>query len=105
MVTLADLERRYDASRHPDVVAGIKTEGWVSSSQKIKFQALALDQSAPDLSVLEGLHVDILVNNAGMQHRAPLEDFPPEAFERLLQTHGISQTLLVPDGLRAISII
>ena len=25
------------------VIAGIKTEGWVSSSQKIKFQALALD--------------------------------------------------------------
>ena len=25
--------------------AGIKTEGWVSSSQKIKFQALALDLS------------------------------------------------------------
>lgn len=31
--------------------------------------------------------VDILVNNAGMQHRAPLEDFPAEAFERLLQTN------------------
>ena len=27
------------------VVAGIKTEGWVSSNQKIKFQALALDLS------------------------------------------------------------
>jgi uncharacterized protein YfaS (alpha-2-macroglobulin family) len=27
------------------VVAGIKTEGWVSASQKIKFQALALDLS------------------------------------------------------------
>ncbi len=27
------------------VIAGIKTEGWVSSSQKIKFQALALDLS------------------------------------------------------------
>ncbi|MES2952720.1 MAG: MG2 domain-containing protein [Pseudomonadota bacterium] len=27
------------------VVAGIKTEGWVSSSQKVKFQALALDLS------------------------------------------------------------
>ncbi|MES2972728.1 MAG: MG2 domain-containing protein [Pseudomonadota bacterium] len=26
-----------------DVVAGIKTEGWVSTSQKIRFQALALD--------------------------------------------------------------
>jgi gluconate 5-dehydrogenase len=28
--------------------------------------------------------IDILVNNAGIQHRAPLEDFPAEAFERLL---------------------
>ena len=31
--------------------------------------------------------IDILVNNAGMQHRAPLEDFPVEAFERLLRTN------------------
>lgn len=37
----------------------------------------------------EGSHgaIDILVNNAGMQHRAPLEDFPPEAFGHLLQTN------------------
>lgn len=34
--------------------------------------------------------IDILVNNAGMQHRAPLEDFPMEAFERLLQTNVAS---------------
>ena len=31
--------------------------------------------------------IDILVNNAGMQHRGSLEDFPPEAFEKLLQTN------------------
>lgn len=31
--------------------------------------------------------IDILVSNAGMQHRAPLQDFPPDAFERLLQTN------------------
>jgi gluconate 5-dehydrogenase len=31
--------------------------------------------------------IDILVNNAGMQHRGPLEDFPADAFERLLQTN------------------
>lgn len=31
--------------------------------------------------------IDILINNAGMQHRAPLEDFPAEAFEHLLQTN------------------
>lgn len=31
--------------------------------------------------------IDILINNAGMQHRTPLEDFPPEAFEKLLNTN------------------
>ena len=31
--------------------------------------------------------IDILVNNAGMQHRAPLEDFPLEKFEKLIQTN------------------
>ncbi len=31
--------------------------------------------------------IDILVNNAGMQHRAPLEEFPVEAFERLMRTN------------------
>ncbi len=31
--------------------------------------------------------IDILVNNAGMQHRTPLEDFDPEAFERLMRTN------------------
>ncbi|RFB79836.1 SDR family oxidoreductase [Methylovirgula sp. 4M-Z18] len=31
--------------------------------------------------------IDILVNNAGMQYRSPLEDFPADAFERLLQTN------------------
>ena len=31
--------------------------------------------------------IDILVNNAGMQFRAPLEDFPAEAFEKILRTN------------------
>ena len=34
--------------------------------------------------------IDILVNNAGMQFRAPLEDFPVEAFNMLLQTNVMS---------------
>jgi gluconate 5-dehydrogenase len=34
--------------------------------------------------------IDILVNNAGMQHRTPLEDFPPEMFEQLLRTNVTS---------------
>ena len=31
--------------------------------------------------------IDILVNNAGMQHRAPLEDFEPEAFDQVMRTN------------------
>ena len=34
--------------------------------------------------------IDVLVNNTGMQHRAALEEFPAEAFERLLQTNVAS---------------
>ena len=34
--------------------------------------------------------IDILVNNAGMQFRAPLEDFPADAFNLLLQTNVAS---------------
>ena len=37
--------------------------------------------------------VDILVNNAGLQHVAPLEDFPPEQFERLLRVMLIAPFL------------
>jgi gluconate 5-dehydrogenase len=44
-------------------------------------------RSAVDAFEATGKPIDILVNNAGMQHRAPLEDFPAEAFERLLQTN------------------
>jgi gluconate 5-dehydrogenase len=31
--------------------------------------------------------IDILINNAGMQHRTPLEDFPEEAWHRLMRTN------------------
>jgi gluconate 5-dehydrogenase len=44
-------------------------------------------RAAVDAHEAAGNPIDILVNNAGMQHRAPLEDFPPDAFERLLQTN------------------
>ncbi len=42
--------------------------------------------------------IEILINNAGMQHRASLEDFPPEMFEQLLRTNissvfNVSQVL------------
>ncbi len=47
----------------------------------------AAAQSAVDRFEAETGPIDILVNNAGMQHRASLEEFPAEAFQRLLQTN------------------
>lgn len=44
-------------------------------------------RAAIDRFEAESGAIDILVNNAGMQHRAPLEDFPAERFEQLLQTN------------------
>jgi gluconate 5-dehydrogenase len=38
--------------------------------------------------------IDILVNNAGMQHRAPLEDFPEDMFERVMATNLTSVFLV-----------
>ena len=60
-------------------------------------QVLAFDvtdhaavRAAIDVFEAEFGAVDILVNNAGMQFRAPLEDFPVEAFNMLLQTNVMS---------------
>ena len=44
-------------------------------------------RKAVDKLEAEGIRIDILVNNAGMQHRGPLEEFEPDAFEKLLQTN------------------
>lgn len=57
-------------------------------------RALAFDATDHDAvrAAVDGFEadvgpIDILVNNAGMQHRTALEDFPADAFERLLQTN------------------
>ncbi|MET3519366.1 SDR family oxidoreductase [Mesorhizobium abyssinicae] len=47
-------------------------------------------RAAIDAFEFAGGSIDILVNNAGMQFRTPLEDFPADAFERLLQTNVAS---------------
>ena len=38
--------------------------------------------------------LDVLVNNAGLQHRAPLEDFPEDAWRRLLDANLTSAFLV-----------
>jgi gluconate 5-dehydrogenase len=57
-------------------------------------QTLAVDVTDHDAvrAAIDGFEqehgaIDIVVNNAGVQHRSPLEDFPADAFERLLRTN------------------
>lgn len=63
--------------------------GAIPGAQSLAFDATdhAAVRAAVDAFEAGTGAIDILVNNAGMQHRAPLEEFPAEAFERLLQTN------------------
>ncbi|AZO60867.1 MAG: glucose 1-dehydrogenase [Mesorhizobium sp.] len=58
----------------------------------LAFDATDHDAVRAAIDAFEQAHgaIDILVNNAGMQFRTPLEDFPADAFERLLQTNVAS---------------
>jgi len=66
-----------------------------------KVHALAFDVTDPE-AVTAGIDriereigpIDILFNNAGMQHRTPLQDFPLEAWNRLINTN-INSVFLV----------
>lgn len=57
--------------------------------RKLAFDATDHTACRAAIDGFEAAHgaIDICVNNAGMQHRAPLEDFPAEAFEKLLHTN------------------
>lgn len=61
----------------------------IAGTETLAFDATdhAAVRTAVDAFEADGKPIDILVNNAGMQHRAPLEEFPADAFERLLQTN------------------
>lgn len=61
----------------------------INGSRTLPFDATdhAAVRNAVDRFEADVGPIDILVNNAGMQHRAPLEEFPADAFERLLQTN------------------
>ncbi len=63
--------------------------GQIQGALQLVFDATKHDEVRTAVDGFEATvgPIDILINNAGMQHRAPLEDFPPEAFEKLLQTN------------------
>ena len=79
-----------DTAKLATAVAGLQSEG--HRVRTLAFDATNHDavRAAVDRFEADIGPIDILVNNAGMQYRAPLEDFPADAFERLLQTNVAS---------------
>ena len=81
------------------IINGRDKEKLSSAAEKLEEKHALVDQLSFDVTdykqvqeKIDDYHknngqIDILVNNAGMQHRGPLEDFPPEMFEKLMQTN------------------
>ncbi|MBP2234639.1 gluconate 5-dehydrogenase [Sinorhizobium kostiense] len=63
--------------------------GRIAGARQLPFDATDHQavRAAVDRFETEVGAIDILVNNAGMQHRTPLEEFPADAFEKLLRTN------------------
>ena len=76
-----------DRSKVDDAVTLLEDDG-----HKVFASAFDVTNAAEVRAAIEMIEeeidaLDILVNNAGMQYRAPLEDFPIEKWQQLLETN------------------
>lgn len=76
-----------DAGKLDRAAEALRGEGHSVETLRFDVTDHAAARAAVDGFEADTGAIDILVNNAGMQHRTPLEDFPADAFERLLQTN------------------
>jgi 3-hydroxybutyrate dehydrogenase len=67
-----------------DVLLIDKDERVTEVARRLGGRALALDLTDTAALVELDVTADIMVNNAGIQHVAPVEEFPPETFHRML---------------------
>ncbi|ACZ91156.1 3-hydroxybutyrate dehydrogenase [Streptosporangium roseum DSM 43021] len=81
------------------VVVDMDAEATAKVAAEVSGTPVVADLSAPDfVDALPG-GVDIVVNNAGFQHVAPVEDFPPEIFSKILKVMVEAPFLLVRAAL------
>ncbi len=68
--------------------AGKLADGGVDVAQAVFDASVAADtRAAIDAIEADEGPIDVLINNAGMQYRAPLEDFPDDAWKNLMRTN------------------
>jgi 3-hydroxybutyrate dehydrogenase len=77
--------RRLAAAGAEVVLLDIREDAAMEAAADIGATARAVDLA--DMAAVEELDpvADIIVNNAGLQHVAPIEEFPPEQFARILR--------------------
>jgi gluconate 5-dehydrogenase len=76
-----------DRAKLDDAAASLRSGGGAVHTLAFDVTEHATARDAIDGFETETGQIDILVNNAGMQFRTPLEDFPAEKFEQLMQTN------------------
>ncbi|MEP3330854.1 SDR family oxidoreductase [Sedimentitalea sp.] len=83
-----------DAARLSEAAEALRTDGFdVSEAAFDVTDGTAVRENISRIEDQLGA-IDVLINNAGMQHRAPLEEFPEEAWDQLLRTNVTSAFLV-----------
>jgi 3-hydroxybutyrate dehydrogenase len=67
------------------IVVDIRADAAKEAAAEAGGEFLVADLSEPDVVDTLDVGADILVNNAGLQHVAPVHEFPPEEFSRIMR--------------------
>ncbi|WP_273841844.1 3-hydroxybutyrate dehydrogenase [Rubrobacter calidifluminis] len=80
-------------------VLDLDGEGARKVAREIGGEAIEADLSDLEAVGELGISADIVVNNAGLQHVAPVEEFPPEMFTKIIRIMLEAPFLLVRQAL------
>jgi len=81
------------------LVVDIDPEAAAKVATEISGTPVVADLSKPDFVRAVPPGTDIVVNNAGFQHVAPIEEFPPQVFSKILKVMVEAPFLLVREVL------
>ncbi|MGC9220947.1 MAG: 3-hydroxybutyrate dehydrogenase [Solirubrobacteraceae bacterium] len=95
----AECARAFAAAGDHVVVADVDGVGASRIADEIGGEVWSVDLLDTDALASLHLDADVLVNNAGIQHVAPIEEFPPDSFHRILTLMLEAPFLLVRAAL------
>jgi 3-hydroxybutyrate dehydrogenase len=81
------------------IVADRDADGAAAIVEEINGEPWIIDLTETNTIADHPLDIDILVNNAGIQHVAPIEEFPPDMFRRIMTLMVEAPFLLIRAAL------